>query len=198
MPFEIIQSARSKQQTVTLFEINAWQFSVGTRKSSYLSSPIHRAWIAEFFVFILVLPVKVLDGFHIKWYEMKAGTFNLPGAWFATRAMRICSWILARRWTGPTGIFPPPSLYYYTRVNVQRQALQIAKIAVFNLKNNSTQYLRLKYVYFDVKWEHLSQSSTIIRGFSTFPYISSVLYLDCFHHHNVTLHRDCFHSMAIT
>ena len=52
---------------------------------------IHRAEIAEFFVFILGLPVKVLDGFHIKWYEMKGGTFNLPGAWFGTRAMMICS-----------------------------------------------------------------------------------------------------------
>ena len=50
-----------------------------------------RAWIAEFFVFNLGLPVKVLDGFHIKWYEMKGGTFNLLGAWFGTRAMMICS-----------------------------------------------------------------------------------------------------------
>ena len=41
---------------------------------------IHRAWIAEFFVFILSLPVNVLNGFHRKWYEMKGGTFNLPGA----------------------------------------------------------------------------------------------------------------------
>ena len=38
---------------------------------------IHRAWIAEFFGLILGLPVKVLDGFQIKWYEMKGGTFNL-------------------------------------------------------------------------------------------------------------------------
>ena len=96
---------------------------------------IHRAWIAEFFGFILGLPVKVLDGFQIKWYEMKAGTFNLPGAWFGTRAMMICSWISARRWTGPTVIFPPLSLYYYTRVNVQRRTLSIVKITVFNLKN---------------------------------------------------------------
>ena len=56
----------------------------------------------------------------------------------------------------------------------QRRTLQIAKIAVFNLKNDNTQHLRLKYVYFDVKWEYLSQSSTIIRGFSTFPYIPSI------------------------
>ena len=40
---------------------------------------IHRAWIAAFSSFILGLPVKVLDGFQIKWYEMKAGTFNSPG-----------------------------------------------------------------------------------------------------------------------
>ena len=49
----------------------------------------------------------------------------------------------------------------------------MAKIAVFNLKNDSTQHLSFKYVYFDVKREHLPQSSRIIRGFSTFPYISS-------------------------
>ena len=52
---------------------------------------IHRAWIAKFLGFILGLPVKGLDGFQIKWYEMKGGTFNLPGAWFGTRAMMICS-----------------------------------------------------------------------------------------------------------
>ena len=52
---------------------------------------IHRAWIAEFFGFIFGLPVKVLDGFQIKWYEMKAKTFNFPGALFGTRAMMICS-----------------------------------------------------------------------------------------------------------
>ena len=41
---------------------------------------IHRASIAEFFDFILGLALNVFDGFQIKWYEKKAGAFNLPGA----------------------------------------------------------------------------------------------------------------------
>ena len=40
---------------------------------------------------------------------------------------------------------------YYTRENVQCRTLQVVKIAVFNLKNDNTQHLRLKYVYFDVR-----------------------------------------------
>ena len=83
-----------------------------------------------------------LDGFSIGRYEKNRKSFDLYAVKFEIGAMLFLGEKSLRRWNPFKTSFPPFSLFYYARVNVQRRTLQMAKIAVFNLRNDNTQHLR--------------------------------------------------------
>ena len=82
-----------------------------------------------------------LNGFSIGRYEKNRKSFDLYAVKFEIGAMRFLGEKSLRRWNPFKTSFPPFSLFYYARVNVQRRTLQMAKIAVFNLRNDNTQHL---------------------------------------------------------
>ena len=124
----------SNQKGAISGTVCSWHVSISLR--------IPLARILWDFDFLRGLAPGRLNGFSIGRYEKNRKSFDLYAVKFEIGAMRFLGEKSLRRWNPFKTSFPPFSLFYYARVNVQRRTLQMAKIAVFNLRNDNTQHLR--------------------------------------------------------